>query len=351
MHYMDNKIISLFSGCGGMDLGFERAGFEIPVANEFDATIWETYKRNHKNTHLIEGDIRNVTKSDLEPYLRLQPGEQLAGIIGGPPCQSWSVAGAGKGIEDKRGQLFFEYIRVLRELRPQFFVAENVPGMISKKHADAVDRILSLFAESGYNVSVYKTNACNYGLAQTRERIFYIGIRTDLDISFVFPDGDPEHIVTLKDAIWDLRDNAVPTLARNKRNPAAVNNHEYYVDSYSPVFMSRNRVRSWDEPGFTVQASGRQCQIHPNAPKMQQISKDSYCFVPGAKDRYRRMSVREVARLQGFPDDFEFMYENANNGYKMIGNAVPVNMAEAIARNLMNALKASLDISNSTMEG
>lgn len=103
------------------------------VANEFDATIWETYKRNHKNTHLIEGDIRNVTKSDLEPYLRLQPGEQLAGIIGGPPCQSWSVAGAGKGIEDKRGQLFFEYIRVLREFRPQFFVAENVPGMISKK--------------------------------------------------------------------------------------------------------------------------------------------------------------------------------------------------------------------------
>ena len=249
---MSYKIISLFSGCGGMDLGFERAGFEIPVANEFDATIWETYKRNHKNTHLIEGDIRNVTKSDLEPYLKLQPGEQLAGIIGGPPCQSWSVAGAGKGIEDKRGQLFFEYIRVLREFRPQFFVAENVPGMISKKHADAVDRILSLFAESGYNVSVYKTNACNYGLAQTRERIFYIGIRTDLDISFVFPGGDPEHIVTLKDAIWDLRDNAVPTLARNKRNPVAVNNHEYYVDSYSPVFMTRNRVRSWDEPAFTV---------------------------------------------------------------------------------------------------
>ena len=350
MHYMDNKIISLFSGCGGMDLGFERVGFEIPVANEFDATIWETYKRNHKHTHLIEGDIRNVTKSDLEPYLKLQPGEQLAGIIGGPPCQSWSVAGAGKGIEDKRGQLFFEYIRVLREFRPQFFVAENVPGMIAKKHADAVDRILSLFAESGYNVSVYKTNACNYGLAQTRERIFYIGIRTDLDISFVFPGGDPEHIVTLKDAIWDLRDNAVPTLARNKRNPVAVNNHEYYVDSYSPVFMSRNRVRSWDESGFTVQASGRQCQIHPNAPKMQQISKDSYCFVPGAKDRYRRMSVREVARLQGFPDDFEFMYENANNGYKMIGNAVPVNMAEAIARNLMDALKASFDISNSIRE-
>lgn len=347
---MSYKIISLFSGCGGMDLGFERAGFEIPVANEFDATIWETYKRNHKHTHLIEGDIRNVTKSDLEPYLKLQPGEQLAGIIGGPPCQSWSVAGAGKGIEDKRGQLFFEYIRVLREFRPQFFVAENVPGMIAKKHADAVDRILSLFAESGYNVSVYKTNACNYGLAQTRERIFYIGIRTDLDISFVFPGGDPEHIVTLKDAIWDLRDNAVPTLARNKRNPVAVNNHEYYVDSYSPVFMSRNRVRSWDESGFTVQASGRQCQIHPNAPKMQQISKDSYCFVPGAKDRYRRMSVREVARLQGFPDDFEFMYENANNGYKMIGNAVPVNMAEAIARNLMDALKASFDISNSIRE-
>ena len=116
------NVISLFSGCGGLDLGFERAGFNIPVANEFDKTIWETYKVNHPNTHLIEGDIRQVTKDDIAQYI---DGE-VDGIIGGPPCQSWSEAGSLKGIKDARGQLFFDYIRILKEFQPKFFLAENV---------------------------------------------------------------------------------------------------------------------------------------------------------------------------------------------------------------------------------
>ena len=103
------NIISLFSGCGGLDLGFESAGFNIPVANEFDKTIWATFKANHPNTHLIEGDIRQVTKEDIEQYI---DGE-IDGIIGGPPCQSWSEAGSLKGIKDARGQLFFDYIRYI----------------------------------------------------------------------------------------------------------------------------------------------------------------------------------------------------------------------------------------------
>lgn len=119
------NVISLFSGCGGLDLGFERAGFNIPVANEFDKTIWETYKVNHPNTHLIEGDIRQVTKDDIAQYI---DGE-VDGIIGGPPCQSWSEAGSLKGIKDARGQLFFDYIRILKEFQPKFFLAENVSGM------------------------------------------------------------------------------------------------------------------------------------------------------------------------------------------------------------------------------
>ena len=100
------NIISLFSGCGGLDLGFERAGFNIPVANEFDKTIWATFKANHPNTHLIEGDIRQVTKEDIEQFIN---GE-VDGIIGGPPCQSWSEAGSLKGIKDARGQLFFDIL-------------------------------------------------------------------------------------------------------------------------------------------------------------------------------------------------------------------------------------------------
>ena len=108
--------VSLFSGCGGLDLGFERAGFNIPVANEFDKTIWATFKANHPNTHLIEGDVRQVTKEDIEQYI---DGE-VDGIIGGPPCQSWSEAGSLKGIKDARGQLFFDYIRILKELNIDF---------------------------------------------------------------------------------------------------------------------------------------------------------------------------------------------------------------------------------------
>lgn len=104
------NVISLFSGCGGLDLGFERAGFNIPVANEFDKTIWATFKANHPKTKLIEGDVRKVTKEDIEQYI---DGE-VDGIIGGPPCQSWSEAGALRGIEDERGQLFFDYIRILK---------------------------------------------------------------------------------------------------------------------------------------------------------------------------------------------------------------------------------------------
>ena len=130
------NIISLFSGCGGLDLGFERAGFNIPVANEFDKTIWETYKVNHTNTHLIEGDIRQVTKEDIAQYI---DGE-VDGIIGGPPCQSWSEAGSLKGIKDARGQLFFDYIRILKEFQPKFFLAENVSGMLANRHSIAVQK-------------------------------------------------------------------------------------------------------------------------------------------------------------------------------------------------------------------
>lgn len=111
------NIISLFSGCGGLDLGFERAGFKIPIANEFDKTIWETFKVNHPKTHLIEGDVRKISKKDIQEYVE---GE-VDGIIGGPPCQSWSEAGSLKGIEDARGQLFFDYIRILTEFKPKFF--------------------------------------------------------------------------------------------------------------------------------------------------------------------------------------------------------------------------------------
>jgi DNA (cytosine-5)-methyltransferase 1 len=328
------NVISLFSGCGGLDLGFKRAGFNIPVANEFDPSIWKTFEENHPDTKLLTGDIKGINASNLP--------SDIDGIIGGPPCQSWSEAGSMRGINDERGQLFFEYIRLLNEIKPKFFLAENVSGMLASRHSEAVKNIINMFEECGYNVTVTLVNAKNYGVAQDRKRVFYIGFRKDLGVNFHFPDPttlNDESRVTLRDEIWDLKDDAIPALDKNHHNPDAVLNNEYYVGSYSSIFMSRNRVRGWDEQAFTVQASGRQCQLHPQAPKMVKVDTDKYKFVEGQENLYRRLTVREIARLQGFPDTFKFFYDKLDDAYKMIGNAVPVNLAFIIA----NAIRKSLE--------
>lgn len=320
------NIISLFSGCGGLDLGFELAGFNIPIANEYDKTIWATFKANHPNTHLIEGDIRKINENDFP--------KNVDGIIGGPPCQSWSEAGSLRGIEDERGQLFYDYIRILNKVKPKFFLAENVSGMLANRHSDAVKNIIKMFEDSGYDVTLTLVNAKDYGVAEERKRVFYIGFRKDLGIKFEFPVGstvNDNKKIALRDIIWDLQDTAVPAAEKNHHNPDAINNNEYFTGAYSPIFMSRNRVKSWDEQAFTVQASGRQCQLHPQAPKMVKYSKNDCRFVKGKEHLYRRLTVREVARIQGFPDEFKFIYDNVNDGYKMIGNAVPVNLAYEIA--------------------
>ena len=182
------NLLSLFSGCGGLDLGFEKAGFDIPVANEFDKTIYETFKVNHPKTHLIGGDVRNVSKIDIQMYF----DGDVDGIIGGPPCQSWSEAGALRGIQDARGQLFFDYIRLLKEFKPKFFLAENVSGMLANRHLAAVKNIIKLFEEAGYDVTLNMVNAKDYGVAEERKRVFYIGFRKDLHIKFEFPKGSTE---------------------------------------------------------------------------------------------------------------------------------------------------------------
>lgn len=320
------KVISLFSGAGGLDLGFEKAGFEIAMANEYDKTIWATYEKNHK-VPLIKGDIRKIKESDFPT--------DIDGIIGGPPCQSWSEAGTLRGISDARGQLFFDYIRILRDKKPKFFLAENVSGMLANRHSEAVKNILQMFKDCGYNVSVTLVNASDYGVPQDRKRVFYIGFRNDLNIDFKFPAPTTTNIEnkkTLKDAIGDLQGKEIQALPKNKTNgKLEILNHEYFTGAYSTIFMSRNRVRSWNEPAFTVQASGRQCQLHPQAPKMEKIGLNKCQFVQGKENLYRRLTIRECARVQGFPDDFEFIYTDLDNGYKMVGNAVPVELARIVA--------------------
>ena len=316
-------IISLFSGAGGLDKGFEKAGFNLVWANEYDSSIWQTFEENH-TTPLDKRDIRQIDSCDIP---------DCDGIIGGPPCQSWSEAGSLRGINDARGKLFFEFIRILRDKKPKFFLAENVSGMLSIRHQEAVKNIVETFENTGYRVYIELLNAADYGVPQDRKRVFFVGIRSDLNCKFVFPPRR-EKKVTLFQAIGDLKDNALPAIDKYKTNGdlCIVPNHEYMTGSFSPIYMSRNRVRSWDEQSFTIQAGARHAPIHPQAPKMKFIEQNKREFVKGSEHLYRRLSVRECARIQTFPDSFKFYYNNVSDAYKMIGNAVPVRLASYMAK-------------------
>lgn len=325
------KIVSFFAGAGGLDLGFQQAGFDVIWANEYDKEIWKTYEENHVGTTLDRRSIVDISSDDVP---------DCDGIIGGPPCQSWSEAGAKRGLADKRGQLFYEFIRILADKQPKFFLAENVSGMLLTTHKDALENIKAMFDEVGYNLSFELLNVSNFGIPQDRKRVFFIGYRKDLKMKFEFPVPLNKEKVLLKDILSDIQDSALPASKGNYTNGTAciVPNHEYMTGGFSSIYMSRNRVRSWDEVSFTIQAGGRHAPIHPQAPKMSFISQNVRAFAPGKENLYRRLSVRECARIQTFPDNFIFHYKNISAGYKMIGNAVPVEMGRILATKILNDL-------------
>ncbi|MEO0060213.1 MAG: hypothetical protein RLZZ312_1860 [Bacteroidota bacterium] len=323
------KIVSFFAGAGGLDLGFQKAGFDVIWANEYDREIWETYEKNHKYTILDKRSIVDIPSTEVP---------DCDGIIGGPPCQSWSEAGSKRGITDKRGQLFYEFMRILADKKPKFFLAENVSGMLLPIHRDALANIKQMFSDIGYNLSFQLLNVSDFGVPQDRKRVFFIGYRNDLEMKFQFPKGITiQNKVTLNNTISDLNDNVLPAKDGNYTNGASckVTNHEYMIGGFSSMFMSRNRVRSWDEVSFTIQAGGRHAPIHPQAPKMNFIEQNIREFVKGKEHLYRRLSVRECARIQTFPDNFTFYYKSVVAGYKMIGNAVPVEMAKILAEKIL----------------
>lgn len=320
----NNCLISLFAGAGGMDIGFEKAGFQTIWANEFDKTIAPSYQNYFKKTKFDGRSILDIPDEAI-PF-------GATGVIGGPPCQSWSEAGARRGFEDPRGKLFNEYIRVIRRVKPKFFVAENVHGIIHSRNLPSFLNIIEMFKEEGYEVSWKLLKASDYGVAQDRERVFIVGYHKSLNKKFEFPEPLKTKI-TLRHAIGDL---AKLEVGCSKK----VKNHELIEAGFSSIFMSRNRVRSWDEQSYTILATDRHIPFHPQAPKMIKVEgQELRQFAPGHESKYRRFTIRECARIQSFPDDYEFLYTNIRNGYKMIGNAVPVNLAYWIAKTIKNDLE------------
>ena len=337
------NVISLFSGCGGLDLGFRQAGFKIVFANDTDRDAKASYELNLKEVV----DTRSI--SDIDPS-EIPDAE---GIIGGPPCQSWSLAGALRGEDDPRGKLFYDYARIIEAKRPLFFVAENVPGIISSINIAAFRKIVSVLEQPGYSVKWKIVDARDFCVAQERKRVIIIGFLKGTGINYSFPepkctkegvaiDGTKlRKWLTLKDVISDLPE-AKPAMRGNKPNSMLkIPNHEYMIGAFSPIYMSRNRKRSWTQQSYTIQAGGRHAPLHPDSCDMCKVNVDKFEFVGS---NYRRLSVREAARIQGFPDYFIFKYNNVADGYKVIGNAVPPPLANSIAESIKASLMTKLKL-------
>ncbi len=350
------NVLSLFSGCGGLDLGFELAGLAHAIgeekalkafkdgnsyskerqkslvhyiySNDIFAEASESYKANFLDgIYLDSTDIRRISnfpKADI--------------VLGGFPCPGFSEAGP-RLVDDERNFLYLHFIRCLLQSKPKVFVAENVKGMLTLGNGEVFKQIVEDFGAAGYVVHHKLLNAAHYDVPEIRERVILVGIRTDLVDTFEYPEetrGEGKlPVLTLKDAIWDLRNEP----------------GEYFEGDYSSIFMSRNRKKSWDEPSFTIQASGRQAPIHPDGEPMIHIGKDAYKFANG-KEKERRLSIKEVARIQTFPDWFKFSKGSSarnNNAkidlvYKQIGNAVPVMLAYNVGKAVISAyVKADND--------
>ena len=319
------NIISFFSGCGGLDLGFRKAGYQIVWANDNAHSVKETYEYNFPETVFCGGNINKLSLDDIP--------DDIIGIIGGPPCQSWSNAGKGGGFDDPRGKVFLTFIKILKEKKPLFFVAENVKGLLAARNKDSYNKIIESFKDAGYDVWDECLNANDFDVPQNRERVIFVGFRKGLNVQYTFPQPLIEKPV-VRDAILDMQDTAVPM-----GQVPIINAHEYWEGGYSYIYMSRNRVLDWNKPSFTIQASGRQTSMHPRAPKMIKVEKDVFMFSPEGRNLYRRLSARECARIQTFPDDFIFRYQTLNDAYKMIGNAVPVNVSYHIALSIRSVLE------------
>ena len=233
---MEIKVASLCCGCGGLDLGFHQAGFDVVWANDYDARVHPTYAANFPDVTLDGRSIRDVSASDIP---------DVDGVIGSVPCQSWSEAGARRGISDPRGQLFFDYIRIIKDKQPKFFVSENVSGLLHHRNLEAFAYITGLFTEIGYTLSFKLLDCSLYGVPQTRERVFIVGIRNDLNVSaFEFPEPS-DHVPTMRDAIFGMGDPImVKRRVSESESETLIPNHDCTTGDFSRILCLVNVFES-----------------------------------------------------------------------------------------------------------
>lgn len=326
-----SSVIELFSGCGGMALGFKNAGLRTKLLVEIDKDCVNTLSVNKPGWNIIHDDIAHV---DFTPY-----NGKVEIVAGGPPCQAFSYAGLGKGFEDTRGTLFFEFARCVKEVQPQIALIENVRGLIQHDGGRTLSTMLQVLEDLGYN-SAYKLLRAQFlDVPQKRERVVIIGVRKDLEIKAIFP-KEKDYTVSLREALKDCPESIGVEYPRRKKEimqlippggywrdlPLELQK-EYMQGSFhlSGGKTGMARRLSWDEPSLTLTCSPAQKQTERCHPV-----------------ETRPLTVREYARIQSFPDDWEFTGSLASQ-YRQIGNAVPVNLAYHIGRCLIAMLQGKLD--------
>jgi len=389
--------VDLFCGAGGLTLGFKTANhegfsFEIVAAVDNWKPAISTYKANHPEVKVIPWDVREKRVFD---ELVNETGGHVDVVIGGPPCEAFSLAGK-RDPNDPRARLFNEYVKIVGQLKPYMFVMENVKGILTmitlredisddeklsalnvlnelldlksvgrkrraapqyvlrnnkfedpyvREKAEYVKRMITTVPEAikqafqnvGYEVAWKLLNAADFGVPQERERVFFIGARQGLGIKIHFPNPtrakepkvDPtgnrlERWRTVRDAIGDL-----PPFEERVDD-------EIYNGGLSYIYMSRNRVTSWDKPSYTILASARHIPLHPDSPPMIKVGRDERVFADGGKPR--RLSVRECARIQTFPDSYRFVGNTVIDKYALIGDAVPPLLAQRVAEVVLRSL-------------
>lgn len=341
---MNKKVIDLFCGCGGLSYGFERAGFEIKLAID----LWEdailTYNHNHKNKVGKLLDIHDLTDQELEEFKG-----KIDGIIGGPPCQGYSTVGT-RDINDPRNHLYIEYCRVVEKVQPEFFLIENVRGLLTLGNGMFKKDIIERFSKLGYNVKFKLLNAADYGIPQNRHRVFFIGLKNNKD--YKFPEEEAK-IVTTKEAIEDLpslESDSIKLLepSSDYQKLMRENNPENIIlnhDITNHIEQTINVISKVPDGGNIKDLPEEYWNIRKYNKAFQRMNskKPSNTIDTGHRNyfhyKYNRIpTVRESARIQSFPDDFEFLGTKTSQ-YKQVGNAIPPLLAYKIAESILKSLE------------
>jgi DNA (cytosine-5)-methyltransferase 1 len=345
---MNKKIIDLFSGCGGLSKGFEEAGFKVALAIDLWQDAIDTFNYNHKDKVAMCKDISELDNEFLEKFKRKN---DIVGIIGGPPCQGYSTVGK-RNINDSRNYLYLEYCRIVENIKPEFFVIENVKGILTLNEGSFKDDIIERFTNLGYNVSYKILNAADYGIPQNRKRVFFVGIKNK---KFSFP-KEFDYKVSTKEALSDLPNlNNISSHLEEynyaiependyqkelRKNNEKILNHDITIHSE----QTKRIIEKIKDGGNISDLPNEYWNVRKYNKAFQRMNSilPSNTIDTGHRNYFhysenRIPTVRENARIQSFSDDFIFRGSKTSQ-YKQVGNAVPPLLAFEIAKEIKKQL-------------